>query len=76
LAGFRNAGRTVEQTEPIEAVFGKGIKTMKAFTPSNLSLAGCLLLASALQSFAIEGLKLTVHCPDVWLSWPSVEGEN
>jgi len=36
---------------------------------------GALLLASAVQTFAIEGLKLSVHCPDVWLSWPSVEGD-
>lgn len=34
-----------------------------------------VLLASAVQTFGIEGLKLSVHCPDVWLSWPSVEGE-
>ena len=35
-----------------------------------------LLLASAVQTFGIEGLKLTIHCPDVWLSWPSVDGET
>src|SRR6266542_2066426 len=49
---------------------------MKAFKPRNLAFAACLLVASALQSFAIEGLKLSVHCPDVWLSFPSVEGET
>lgn len=36
---------------------------------------GTLLLGSAVHTFAIEGLKLTVRCPDVVLSWPSVEGE-
>ena len=35
-----------------------------------------MLLAFALQSFAIEGIKLIVRCPDVVLSWPSVEGET
>ncbi len=30
----------------------------------------------AVHTFAIEGLKLSVHCPDVWLSWPSAEGET
>lgn len=38
--------------------------------------AGMLLWLSAAHSIAIEGLKLSVHCPDVWLSWPSVEGET
>jgi hypothetical protein len=33
------------------------------------------LLTSAVQTSGIEGLKLSIHCPDVWLSWPSVEGQ-
>lgn len=39
--------------------------------------AACLasLLLATNVSYAIEGLKLTIHCPDVGLSWPSVTGE-
>jgi len=33
-------------------------------------------LLSVVHSSAIEGLNISVHCPDVWLSWPSVEGET
>jgi hypothetical protein len=39
-----------------------------------ISIAICLL-ASAIQSFAIEGLKLSLQCSNVVLSWPSVDGE-
>lgn len=35
-----------------------------------------MLCLSAVCTFAIEGLKLSVHCPDVWLTWPSAEGET
>ncbi len=35
-----------------------------------------LLLVTTIHTQAIEDLKLTIHCPDVVLSWPSVEGEN
>lgn len=50
---------------------------MKATRPiiSNLFI----LLTLALQVFsagAIEGLKLQIVCPDVVLTWPSVEGET
>jgi hypothetical protein len=38
--------------------------------------AGIVFLASASQSHAIEGLQISVRCPDVILSWPSVEGET
>src|SRR4051794_4873813 len=38
--------------------------------------AVALLLASAVQSFAIEGLQLSLECSNVVLSWPSVEGET
>lgn len=49
------------------------MKTIKL----TLSVMGCVLaLASVPQSHAIEGLKLQVRCPDVVLSWPSVEGET
>jgi hypothetical protein len=37
--------------------------------------AGILLLASATQSLAIEGLQISVQCPDVILGWPSASGE-
>src|SRR5579872_2629092 len=35
-----------------------------------------VLLASILQSTAIEGLQLSVQCTNVVLTWPSVEGET
>ena len=38
--------------------------------------AGIFLLASATQSHAIEGLRISVQCPDVILGWPSNPGEN
>lgn len=38
--------------------------------------AATLLLVSAVHTPAIEGLKITIRCPDVVLSWPSIEGEN
>jgi hypothetical protein len=38
--------------------------------------AGVIIFFSAIHTFAIEGLKLSIHCPDVWLSWPSIEGET
>src|SRR5437016_4302701 len=34
-----------------------------------------MVLASA-HSFAIEGLKIGIRCPDVVLSWPSVNNET
>jgi len=53
----------------------KVINFMKTLQRGIIGVAA-LLLASAVQLFAIEGLKLSIHCPDVWLSWPSVEGET
>jgi hypothetical protein len=41
-----------------------------------LTLAACFVLAQATPIFAVEDLKLTIHCPDVVLSWPSVVGES
>lgn len=38
--------------------------------------AGSILLAAATPSLAIEGLQLSVQCPDVILGWPSTPGEN
>src|SRR6266566_5134341 len=32
-----------------------------------------IILINVTQSSAIEGLKLSIHCPDVWLTWPSTE---
>lgn len=34
------------------------------------------LIACTTASFAIEGLKLTIRCPDVVLSWPSTNDET
>jgi hypothetical protein len=45
-------------------------------TTRGILAAGVLLLASATHSFSIEGLKLSVQCPDVILGWPSTAGEN
>lgn len=42
----------------------------------HLSIIASLFLASSLYVSGIEGLKLTIRCPDVVLSWPSIEGEN
>ena len=51
------------------------MKTMKTLKRSIIG-AVALFLASAVHTFGIEGLKLTIHCPDVVLSWPSMEGET
>ena len=45
-------------------------------TTKAITAAGAVLLASATQSIAIEGLQLSVQCPDVVLCWPSAAGEN
>ena len=37
---------------------------------------GMALLLSDVHLSAIEGLTISVHGTDVWLSWPSVEGET
>jgi hypothetical protein len=41
-----------------------------------ITAAGVVLLASATPSLAIEGLQLSVQCPDVVLGWPSTPWEN
>jgi hypothetical protein len=38
--------------------------------------AAAVVLASAAQSFAIEGLQISVQCSNVVLSWPSQNGES
>jgi hypothetical protein len=45
---------------------------------TQLAIIGAIAIASAspIHVPAIEGLKLAVQCPDVILSWPSVEGET
>ena len=35
-----------------------------------------MLLAWATESLGIEGLQVSVQCPDVILGWPSNPGEN
>jgi hypothetical protein len=47
----------------------------KAIRKGILAVA-VLLLTSTLPTSAIEGLKLQMDCPDVVLSWPSIEGEQ
>jgi hypothetical protein len=49
---------------------------MKILQRGLLTTVACLLAASAAQSFAIEGLKIAVRCPDVILSWPSATNET
>jgi hypothetical protein len=44
-------------------------------TTQGLIGAVALFLASAVNTSAIEGLKISVECSDVILSWPSMEGE-
>lgn len=43
---------------------------MKASVQGTVLIGTCLLLASSTQSFAIEGLRLSVQCSNVVLSWP------
>ena len=49
---------------------------MKMIKPGTCITAICLLGVCALQTSAIEELKVSVQCPDVVLSWPSVDGET
>jgi hypothetical protein len=49
--------------------------TMK-ITIRGISTATAILLVSAVHSIAIEGLGISVHCPDVVLSWPSLDDET
>ena len=46
---------------------------MKLIRPHIFAL---VIVAFASSAFAIEGLKLSIHCPHVWLSWPSTNGET
>ena len=41
-----------------------------------IATAACLLFATAVQPYAIEGLHLSLQCSNVVLTWPSVEGET
>jgi hypothetical protein len=38
--------------------------------------AGLVLLAPAIQSLGIEGLRISVQCPDAILGWPSSPEET
>jgi len=49
---------------------------MKTIKRGIIGVVALILLTSTVQTFGIEGLKLSVHCPDVWLTWPSVDGET
>lgn len=46
---------------------------MKTSSRKILVLAACFLIASAIHTFAIEGLQISVQCSNVMLSWPSDE---
>ena len=35
-----------------------------------------LLGLTTFQTFAIEGLQISVQCSNVCLTWPSIEGKN
>ena len=48
---------------------------MKSIKQVIVGTAALLLLASAVHTFAIEGLKLSLQCSNVVLSCPSIEGE-
>ena len=49
---------------------------MKKMTAKGIITAVTVLLASSFHLRAIEGLRISVHCPDVVLSWPSLDGET
>jgi hypothetical protein len=49
---------------------------MKTVTHKILTVSAGLLLASAVHTFAIEGLQVSVQCSNVVLSWPSADGET
>lgn len=48
---------------------------MKSIKGGICTSLGIFLLATP-NLFAIEALKLQIHCPDVVLSWPSIEGDT
>ena len=60
----------------VSGEFKMKLETMKTATFKILTITCCLLLAFSTHTFAIEGLKVSVRCPDVILRWPSVEGET
>jgi len=49
---------------------------MKTIQQKILVGASCLLFISAIQTFAIEGLKISVQSSNVVLSWPSTNTET
>lgn len=49
---------------------------MKTVTHKILTVSAGLLLASAIHTFAIEGLQISVQCSNVVLSWPSAADET
>ena len=54
---------------------GHGFRKEWIITRATLA-AGVVLLAWATESFAIEGLGISVQCPDVILAWPSNSNET
>ena len=51
------------------------LKIMKIMRGIAVAAAAALFVTSS-PIFGIEGLQIAVPCPDVLLSWPSVEGET
>jgi hypothetical protein len=49
---------------------------MKAIKPAVVGAVASLFVASAIPSFAIEGLQISVQSSNVVLSWPSVDGSG
>jgi len=49
---------------------------MKAIGKAVIAAGTILLASSPTQSLAIEGLQISVQCPNVTLGWPSQPGEN
>ncbi|MFN3407882.1 MAG: Ig-like domain-containing protein [Limisphaerales bacterium] len=49
---------------------------MKTIRSRAIGTAACLLFATAVHTYAIEGLQLSLQCSNVVLTWPSVEGET
>ncbi|HEU5069477.1 MAG TPA: hypothetical protein VFV96_03580 [Verrucomicrobiae bacterium] len=49
---------------------------MKTIRSRAIATAACLLFATAVHTYAIEGLKLSLQCSNVVLTWPSLDGET
>jgi hypothetical protein len=49
---------------------------MKLLKQGTLLAGLAALVASSTSILAIEGLQISVQCPDVVLGWPSTPGEN